>query len=371
VSYLFKLRLKQFILFIFLIPVTVNAQILRDTASLKLVKKGIDNIYNLSFNDADEVCRKLNHLYPEHPIVYLLRGMITYWENYPLLPSSAARTLYENNMRRCIELSEGKYKHPDEAEYLLADLSARGMLLMFYADNNLTMEVIPLASGTYPYIMKSFDNTAAYNDFYFFTGLYNYYREAYPEAYPVYKAVAFLFPGGDKAKGIRELQSLASNSILFKAEASSFLSLIYLSFENNFGMAFNYSKSLHEIYPQNIQFLAMFIKNLLLIKQYDEAEKHILSSSETSIKSSYYQAQLSFFNGVLQEKKYHNYKLAEQSYLKGISEMSVFGHYGNEYAAYNYFGLSRVTSRNADKNNKKAYRKKAVELADFRNVNFD
>ena len=51
--------------------------------------------------------------------------------------------------------------------------------------------------------------------------------------------------------------------------------------------------------------------------------------------------------------------------------MSLFGVYGNEYAAYAYFGLSRISERKGDSAFKKTYREKAIKLADFKDVNFD
>jgi hypothetical protein len=245
------------------------------------------------------------------------------------------------------------------------------MLLLFYSENNLTREAIPLATSTYQLIMRSFNYTSTYNDFYFFTGLYNYYRETYPEVYPIYKAVAFLLPKGDKIKGLNELNIVATNSIFLKAEASSFLSAIYSSFENDFRKASNYSKSLHELYPNNPQYLAIYSKNLLLTKKYDEAENHIISASGQFSDKSYLHAEFIILNGILHEKKYHNTKIAEQYYLEGIEELSVFGHHGNEFSAYGYFGLSRVSDNSVDKNVRKSYRKKALELADFENITFD
>jgi hypothetical protein len=366
----FNVFIKRIGLFLFLIPVAANAQILRDSVSLKLVKEGIDNIYNLRFDDAREICRRLNLSYPGHPDIYMIKGLITYWEQYPLIPSSQAHASFEKDLRTCIELCEEKHNPADDAEYLLANLSARGMLLLFYSDNDMNKEVIPLAISTYQYIRRSFNYTSLYTDFYFFTGLYNYYREAYPQAYPAYKALAFLFPKGDKIKGMNELHIAAKYSILFKAESSSFLSAISISFENNYEQAYEHSKYLHELYPANTQYLSMYIKNLLLIKQYNEAETHVITLSAMK-GNKYFMAQLAIFNGILQEKKYHNNKLAEGYYLNGIKEMSLFGYYGNEFAAYGYFGLSRISKLNGDTNTAKTYRKKAVDLADFKKVDFD
>ena len=237
-------------------------------------------------------------------------------------------------------------------EILLVNLCARGLLLLYYTDNYLSFDVFPLATSTYQYIRRSFDFTTHYSDFYFFTGVYNYYREAYPEAYPVYKPLAFLFPKGSKVKGLEELQIVSKNSIILKAEAFSFLSAIFLTFENNYQQATYYSKSLHMLYPDNPEYLGSYIKNLLLIKQYDEAEMEMLSSN-TSQSNSFFRAQMSIFNGILQEKKYHDIKKAQQFYSRGIEDITIFGSYGNEYAAYAYFGLSRISEINGDKYYKK------------------
>jgi hypothetical protein len=141
-------------------------------------------------------------------------------------------------------------------------------------------------------------------------------------------------------------------------------------FENNYQLASQYSKSLHELYPSNMQYLAVLIKNLLLVKQYDQAE-NLIRSSRNKIRNPYFQAQLSIFNGILYEKKYKDLKQAQQYYSKGIKDISVFGDFGNEFAAYGYFGMSRISDSTGDKRYKKIYRKQAMEMADFKKVNFD
>lgn len=346
------------------------AQVLKDTATFNLVCRGVDYIYNLQFKEAREVYGKISSAYPSHPMTYVYRGLLTYWENYPLISASPARQAFEKDLRRAIELCEKKHSPADEAEYLVLNLGARGLLLLFYADNELSMDVIPLASGTYQYLKQSFNHTGSYADFYFFTGLYNYYREAYPEAHPVYKPLALLFPKGNREKGLKEMQIASKNAIVLKAEAYTFLSGIYISFERNFQQASQYSKALYKLYPRNYSYIAVFIKNLLLAKRYDEAESMIRLNHNLS-NNAFYQSQLLILRGVLQEKKYKNHKQAQALYAKGIKDIKPFGEFGEEYAAYAYFGLSRISDANGDKHNKKAYRKLAMDLADFKDVNFD
>ncbi len=364
-------KLIRCLLFLYFISTSVlDGQILNDTASVSLLKKGVDDIYNLRFDKAREVEQQLNHSLPGHPVIYLLNGMITYWENYPLIPSSPPSVLYESDMRNCIRICEETHNDLDYAEYLMSNLGARGMLLMYYADNNLSENVIPLAKSTYHYLRQSFDYTSVFSDFYFFTGLYNYYREAYPNAHPIYKMVAFLFPKGDVTRGLNELQTAAQNSIMLRAESLFFLSLIYTNFENNYEEAYISSKSLYELYPANLQYLTGYVKSLLLVKKYNEAEA-LIRSSKTVMGNSYFQAQLSILNGILQEKEYHNNTEAKKLYNKGIADISGFGYYGNEFAAYAYFGLSRIFDSEGDKRNRKMYRKRALDLTDYKKINFD
>ena len=357
----------------FLFPPVISSlqgQFLKDTTSVNLIKKGIDYVYNFEFGNAERVSAELIKSYPAHPVNFLFHGMITYWKNYPLATTSPARDSFESDMRKTIELCDNNKDPSAEPEILLINLCARGFLLLFYTDNDMSFEVFPIAASTYQCIRRSFNFTALYSDFYFFTGVYNYYREAYPEAHPVYKTLAFLFPKGSKSIGLQHLAIVSKNSIILKAEAYSFLSQIFISFENNYYQATFYSESLHKIYPKNPEYLGSYIKNLLLIKKYDEAEMEILSSKEL-FKNSFFQAQINIFEGILQEKKYHNLNKAQQLYLKGIKDISAFRSYGEEYAAYAYFGLSRISKNDGDYDNEKTYHKLALKLADFKKIDFD
>lgn len=348
----------------------IQAQLLRDTANMNLVKKDIDYIYNLQFNDARLLYTRITAAYPEHPVVFLLRGMMTYWENYPLLNTSSARKSFEEDLRQCIRISEKNNNPDNEAEYLLANLCARGFLLLYYSANNFVMEVIPLATSTYKYLMRSFDFTSACTDLFYFTGVYNYYRDAYPKVFPVYKPLVMIFPRGNMETGIYQLNLSAASSVVLRAESTFLLTYIYINFENNFQGALKYSGSLRELYPDNLQFQTDYLKNLLLLTRYDEADK-LIESLHVKTDNKFFQAQLSILKGILQEKKYLDKAGARQYYNEGISGLSLFGDYGNEYTAYGYFGLSRISEANGEKQAGKMYRKEALRVAAFKKIDFD
>ncbi len=364
-----RFKILIFLVLTFLLSLPAEAQLLQDKATMDLVKNEVDYINDLQFNEANAVYEKIAEAYPGHPIVFLLKGMMTYWENYPMLNSSPSSVSFEEDMKECIKLSEAKEKKEREAEFLLADLCARGMLLSFYDDNGLTMEVTSLTLSTYKYLRRAFDYSSTCPDLYYFTGTYNYYREAYPKFYPVYRSLTFFFPHGDMKKGLEQLKTCSEKSIVLRAESSSLLSWIYLSFENNFPESLIYAKDLYSKYPENPIYLETLIRDQFLMKNYDEAEKLLGAFPRNDNK--FFQAHLIILKAILQEKKYHDNNLAMQYYKTGINELSEFGKYGNEYSAYAYFGLSRISDNEGDKRSHKSYRKKALKLADFKRINFD
>lgn len=150
------------------------------------------------------------------------------------------------------------------------------------------------------------------------TGLYNYYREAYPDAHPFYKPFALLFPRGDRQKGLTDLELAARNALFLKAEAYAFLSEIHLGYENNYLAAEHYSKRLAEQYPGNNEFLALHVRNLLLLKKYGEAEALLARAKQPQ--SRWFQAEKAFFPAILREKKYRQPAEAEALYRSALQK---------------------------------------------------
>ena len=85
----------------------------------------------------------------------------------------------------------------------------------------------------YSFMKKGFDLTEEYREFNFPVGMYNYYREKYPELHPVYKPFMFFFRNGDVSKGLRQLERSVKENVFTKPEAGMFLVHIYLYYENN------------------------------------------------------------------------------------------------------------------------------------------
>jgi len=354
-----------------LFSLQAGGQILQDPAEMQRVKKGVESVYSCDFEEAHSTLRYLEKKFPGHPIVYLFRGIVLYWEKFPLISGTREGLEYEDCLHKGLLLAEGKLKaRPADAEYLISALGNAGFLLLYYADNGESGKVISMAPKTYQWVMKSFDFTNTYKDFFFVTGLYNYYREAYADAHPVYKPVMVFFPSGDKKLGLKQLKTAADSSIFLMAESANFLAGIYQSFEKNPVQALYYSRSLMQNYEKNMMFKTSYIRDLLVIKKYGEAESLLNGIPYNSV-NKFFQGLVDIFRGIIQEKKYSNMKIAEQLYWAGISKTEAYGDFAKDYASYGYFGLSRIYQKAGNAKLSRQYHKKAKDLSTFEHINFD
>jgi len=348
-----------------------GGQVLQDTQTIEMIRNGVRGIYNYEFEQASVVSGYLEKKYPNHAVTYLFKGMAMYWQYYPILPGTPAAEQYEECLGKGMELAEQKLKDTDTvAENLLSALGSVGLLLLYYSDNGQSGKVISLATRAYQWVMRSFYFTHSYKDFYFFTGLYNYYREAYANAHPIYKPLLLFFPHGSTKMGLQQLKTAADSSIFMVAEAVNFLSGIYMSFENNPARALLYSRKLRDDYPQNPQFKAGYIRDLLVIGKYGEAESLLKGMTNSSL-NGFHQAQTEVFRGIIMEKRYHNLKAAETLYRSGIDKIRPYGPIGNEFSAYGHYGISRIYQSAGNMKLSRQYRKEGRDLSAFDHITFD
>jgi tetratricopeptide (TPR) repeat protein len=85
-------------------------------------------------------------------------------------------------------------------------------------------------------------------------GLYQYYADVAPSVLKILRWFLGL-PGGDRAKGLAQLQRARTNGVLLKAEAAYQLHFIDLWYENKSGEAIQILSDLRESYPHNPIFL--------------------------------------------------------------------------------------------------------------------
>jgi tetratricopeptide (TPR) repeat protein len=335
-------QLKNFnIILLFLLPAQAYAQtaFLDDPVVTRHIRNGINHIYNLEFDKSDVYLDSLLMRYPNHPSIPFYRGMQVYWANYPVPQGGEISDQFVEYIETSVDLAkELLEKDKMDIEGIFFDLAARSFLVMYYADNGHPAKCFPHLDNVYRQLMKAFELEDQFNEFYFFTGLYNYYIEAYTEAHPIYKPVTLLFKNGDKESGLRSLDYAFRNSNFMRVEASHFLVIIYLGFEHNYQTALSYAKELHSMFPNNAYFLARYIEMLLVNRDFEQART--LSDSLMTM-GPFYKMKALIFLGLYAEGKEKNPEKAKRYFLQGINEAEPFGYYAGYTVAYAYMGMSR------------------------------
>ncbi len=121
------------------------------------------------------------------------------------------------------------------------------------------------AKNAYPYIKWCADYRQQYPDFYMVSGLYNYYREEYPQIYPFYKTIAWVMRLGNKEMGMKQL-SIAAQQSLF-SEAGYYLGHILLDYEKKPQAALPVLQKTAAAYPDNLFLNAKYVDALLVADQ--------------------------------------------------------------------------------------------------------
>jgi hypothetical protein len=318
-------------------------KILDNPAVMQTVDSAVRHLYNFDFETADSLISAITGETPGHPVGPFLEGLSFYWRNYPLLPGQGKTETYIALMDSSIERA-GKLLEVDknDVEGTFFDLVGRAMLLLYYADNGVTSGYFKNILPAYHDVMKGFDMMNQFNEFYFTTGLYNYYREAYPEAHPVYKAATMFLKSGDEARGLKQLEYAADHCVFLKVEANLYLSYIYLNYENNPAMAAERMRRLHKRYPDNTYFLCRYGETLLINKQFDKAKLLLSEITKAGRKDDYVKMKGLILSGFFNEKTRRNFFIARHNYLAGLKLSKDFGEIAENFQAIAYWGLYRI-----------------------------
>jgi hypothetical protein len=276
--------------------------LLQNREAIQAITTTQDLIYNFEFEKANNRIENNQHGLGEHPANYLTRAVLIYWKDRPLVPESETYINYENYLKKAIELSDF-YIETEELyeEGIFYAMAGYALLAELYSEEGVGLKVVNAAKKAYRYLKIGKDQKDNFPDFYFSTGLYNYYREKYPELYPFYKSFMWLFARGDKQSGIEQLQISEKNGIFTRNESTIYLYHIYLRYENNPQIAYTYVANLINKYPKNLRFTCLLLEVLVAMNDLHNAEPlcHKLLEAEKT----YYRLSGTLFRGIISERR--------------------------------------------------------------------
>jgi hypothetical protein len=353
-----------FILIIQVVAAAGQKRLLDNPVILPEVKKCLYYTYNFDFQNAKKMLAEIEDYTSDHPAVSFLKSFILYWEYYPIVPGHPREKEFVSLLEQCIRESEEWVKRDrQELEAIFFDLFSRAFYVMFWADNGKPGKVFPHINLLYQHTMEGFDLKEKFNEFYFTSGLYNYYIIAYPEKHPVYKPVVVFFKEGDMPKGLEQLQYCAENAVFLRVEAKFFLSLLYLNYEKDLTVASEYAADLYREFPENSFYTGKYLEVLLYNRKYFFAP--VLLSKLKNWDTPFSQMQYHLYSGYLLEKSEKNLEAAKKEYEKALEISEQFGDFTDGYNAIAWMGLSRYYGKKGDSSLSNRYFRQAKDATSY------
>lgn len=339
------------------------AQILNDRASMALIQKGINHIYNNEFEEANTIGHQVQAKYPDHPVTYFLKAFQMHWQYLPIKDNKAKVGEYIRTLNQCLAAVDKKYgKNSKEPEAVFFTMASRGYLALMYNYQNELMKAAGEAQKAYGSLTEGLKLIDKNPEFHFVGGMYNYYVESYPEDHPIVRPLMIFFKDGDKSLGLKQLDTATKSAIITKVEAAYFLAHIYLEHEARPDLADNYTARLNATYPTNLVFKMIHLEALLLANRYDEAEKGLPELKKRT--TGFYPIASHTFEGMIAEKRDKNDAKAQNEYLTALKTPYDM-QYTREYHAMSYAGLARIADRSGNKVKAKEYFKKCLEITEY------
>jgi hypothetical protein len=261
-----SLRRWSFFIGLFFIPFRAfpASDFMADTAAMRSVRQAIQHIYNLEFNDAEPIIGQLERGYPSYPGIQVLRSFYLYWKHRPIRSGTAPFDAFESALRKGLEQSLDMLSRDQaDPEATFFAMASRAYLALLYVENGMNMKALMEAKGAYGFLKRGFELTGQNPEFYFSSGIYQYYRVKFPEENPFYKPFMWFFASGDKTKGLQMLRKGSEVGIFTRVECMNYLWNILLHYEYQPLMAQHYAERLHKSFPDNLFFTANYAETLV------------------------------------------------------------------------------------------------------------
>ncbi|CAN5132543.1 hypothetical protein BH23BAC1_BH23BAC1_00230 [soil metagenome] len=334
---------------------------------MELVEVAMFNMYNLNSTESEKCIEKIEDLLPVHPVSPFLKALNIYWKEMPIHSKHSEFgnfiALLQETIDRSASLLE-KDKKNEEAIFF--SLAAHGYLAQYYADEKSIFKAIREANNTYSYMKLGFNMLYDHSEFYYTTGLYNYYREQYPEMHPLYKPFMWFFAGGNKQLGLEQLKIASQDAVFTRVEALNYAAHINLRYELNPAKAEKFAVQLVKEFSRNNLYKAIYIETLLTLEKFSEARPLIFELE--SANSSYFKMIGEVYKATLLEKQEKKYEQAKISFNRAIEFSSAISIKTDHYKSMSYCGLARLSLKSGDNEAARDHYKKALGIAQYYSV---
>lgn len=221
------------------------------------IQAGVDDYYAFDYTGALARFDRVIASHPDHPLGYFLKAEAYWWQFLNDRQNGRARRELDRWLGAAIDRGERRLEvHPDDVETLFILGSAygrRGMLAGTGRDAWAAARDAQRAKGKLDRVQEldpgNVDAVAA-------KGLYEYYVGTFGSVTRAASRVLFGLRG-DRAAGLRALDTARRSGTYTQTEAGFFQGLFYLQFEDRPADAQRILDRLRQRYPRNLYFATM------------------------------------------------------------------------------------------------------------------
>lgn len=333
-----------------------------------LLEQAVDYIYNADLENFNRIAEQVRQMKPDHPVYPMLRALSLRTAYYPIEVGSDEFERMRTHLEQVVVKAEAILEEDeDEPVANFFALASLGLLAMYENDAGNTFRAVGYAKDAYDYLQTGFDLKEKYVEFYFSTGLYNYYRIKYPELRPIYKTFTWFFRDGDLKRGLEQLDHAYRKSVFMRPEAASYLSHIYLHYEDKPYKAYPYARQMVQSYPNNPMFVVSYLEASVAadrLSGLDPYVKQLQANPKT-----YFQMVGLLYEATLLEKRERQWQEAEQFYQKAIAMgQALNSDEASHFRSYAYAGMARIADQQKNYAAARSLYKDALSYARYPSV---
>jgi hypothetical protein len=219
------------------------------------VKKGIEQVYNLEFENADKTFGELAQAQPNHPAGHFFLAMVTWWRILIDIENEQYDEQFFDALDHVIDLCDDLLdKNENDVTALFFKGGAIGFKGRLKAHRSSWFDAANAGRKALPIVQDAYALDPKNHDILLGTGIYNYYAEVIPNEYPFVKPLLLFVPPGDRAKGLQQIKSAADKGKYANIESTYFLMQIYYHYEKDYQKALDLALSLTTRFPNNMLF---------------------------------------------------------------------------------------------------------------------
>ncbi|MCS4433315.1 tol-pal system protein YbgF [Aquiflexum sp. XJ19-10] len=238
------------------------------------ITENVNALYNFDFETAERGFRVMQYQYPDHPLPYFLLGLSTWWKIAPDVENDKYDDLFIEQMDVVIdkadELLDNDPKNKEAAFFLAGAYGFQGRL---YSERKSWTRATFAGKNALKYLNLSRGEEELGPELLLGDALFNYFSVWIPENYPLLKPVVAMFPKGNKALGLKQLEDVAQNAFYARIEAQYFLFRLYASEEKQPYKALAITDYLHSKFPNNPYFHRSYARHLYTVGRITEAKE--------------------------------------------------------------------------------------------------